>query len=158
MPIRDLCVTNVGPFNDIMFEFDTHINVFVGPNSSGKSTALMALADIAAYPYYAAAAHHSGPPPALSQDANFLLNALAPHARRSPAWANTHATTHQPGHRDRVAQRDSYCRPVHRCPATAVLWHTHCHEVAYRRPLSSGVASQSWPSCLHGSYAFPYDA
>ena len=51
MPIRDLRVTNVGPFNDITFEFDTHINVFVGPNCSGKSTALMALADIAAYPF-----------------------------------------------------------------------------------------------------------
>src|SRR5215831_11180567 len=51
MPIRDLRVTNVGPFDDITFEFDEHINVFVGPNSSGKSTALMALADIAAYPF-----------------------------------------------------------------------------------------------------------
>src|SRR5262249_55165814 len=51
MPIRDLRVTNVGPFDDITFEFDEHINVFVGPNSSGKSTALMALADITAYPF-----------------------------------------------------------------------------------------------------------
>jgi len=51
MPIRDLRVTNVGPFDDITFEFDAHINVFVGPNSSGKSTALMALADLAAYPF-----------------------------------------------------------------------------------------------------------
>ena len=51
MPMRDLRVTNVGPFDDITFEFDEHINVFVGPNSSGKSTALMALADIAAYPF-----------------------------------------------------------------------------------------------------------
>src|SRR5262245_41379718 len=51
MPIRDLRVTNVGPFDDITFEFDEHINVFVGPNSSGKSTALMALADIVAYPF-----------------------------------------------------------------------------------------------------------
>lgn len=51
MPIRDLRVTNVGPFENMTFEFDEHINVFVGPNSSGKSTALMALADIAAYPF-----------------------------------------------------------------------------------------------------------
>ena len=51
MPIRDLRVTNIGPFDDITFEFDAHINIFVGPNSSGKSTALMALADIAAYPF-----------------------------------------------------------------------------------------------------------
>jgi hypothetical protein len=51
MPIQDLRVTNVGPFDDITFEFDEYINVFVGPNSSGKSTALMALANIAAYPF-----------------------------------------------------------------------------------------------------------
>src|SRR5262249_36893135 len=51
MPIRDLRVTNVGPFDDMTFEFDEHINVFVGPNSSGKSTALMSLANIATYPF-----------------------------------------------------------------------------------------------------------
>jgi len=49
MPIRDLRVTNVGPFDDITFEFDEHINIFVGPNSSGKSTTLMTLANIATY-------------------------------------------------------------------------------------------------------------
>ena len=51
MPIRDLHVTNIGPFDDMTFEFDEHINVFVGPNSSGKSTALMILANIATYPF-----------------------------------------------------------------------------------------------------------
>src|SRR5262249_9720894 len=51
MPIRDLRVTNVGPFDDMTFEFEEHINVFVGQNSRGKSTALRALADIAAYPF-----------------------------------------------------------------------------------------------------------
>jgi hypothetical protein len=44
-------VTNIGPFDDITFEFDEHINVFVGPNSSGKSTTLMTLANIATYPF-----------------------------------------------------------------------------------------------------------
>lgn len=51
MPIRDLHVTNIGPFDDITFEFDEYINVFVGPNSSGKSTALMTLANIVTYPF-----------------------------------------------------------------------------------------------------------
>ena len=46
MPIHHLRVTNLGPFDDIAFEFDEHINVFVGPSSSGKSTSLMALANI----------------------------------------------------------------------------------------------------------------
>src|SRR5262245_34948474 len=51
MTIQDLRVTNVGPFGDIAFEFDEHINVFVGPNSSGKSTTLMTLASIVTYPF-----------------------------------------------------------------------------------------------------------
>ena len=51
MPIRDLRVTNIGPFDDITFEFDEHINAFVGPNSSGKSTALMTLANLVTYPF-----------------------------------------------------------------------------------------------------------
>ena len=51
MPIRDLRVTNIGPFDDLAFEFDEHVNVFVGPNSSGKSTTLMTLANIVTYPF-----------------------------------------------------------------------------------------------------------
>jgi energy-coupling factor transporter ATP-binding protein EcfA2 len=51
MPIRDLHVTNIGPFDDMTFEFDEHFNVFVGPNSSGKSTTLMTLANIVTYPF-----------------------------------------------------------------------------------------------------------
>lgn len=51
MSIRDLHVTNIGPFDDMTFEFDEHINVFVGPNSSGKSTTLMTLANIITYPF-----------------------------------------------------------------------------------------------------------
>jgi energy-coupling factor transporter ATP-binding protein EcfA2 len=51
MPIRDLRVTNIGPFDDLAFKFDEHVNVFVGPNSSGKSTTLMTLASLATYPF-----------------------------------------------------------------------------------------------------------
>jgi ABC-type cobalamin/Fe3+-siderophores transport system ATPase subunit len=51
MPMQDLCLTNVGPFAAVTFEFDAHINVFVGPNSSGKSTTLMTLANIVTYPF-----------------------------------------------------------------------------------------------------------
>jgi len=47
MPIYDLRLTNLGPFDEIRFEFDPQINVLVGPNNCGKSTALFALADIA---------------------------------------------------------------------------------------------------------------
>ena len=46
MPIASLTLTNVGPFDDIEFEFDRQVNVFTGPNNSGKSTVLWALGDI----------------------------------------------------------------------------------------------------------------
>lgn len=51
MPITKLHFTNVGPFEDIEFEFDKQVNVFTGPNNSGKSTALIILGDIAVYPF-----------------------------------------------------------------------------------------------------------
>ena len=52
MPIKTFRITNAGPFDDITFEFDEHVNVFVGPNNSGKSTALLALATAATvYPF-----------------------------------------------------------------------------------------------------------
>ena len=51
MPVEKLKITNVGPFDDIEFEFDRHVNVFTGPNNSGKSTALWALGDAIVYPF-----------------------------------------------------------------------------------------------------------
>ena len=51
MHIASLSFTNLGPFDEIEFEFDRHINVFVGPNNCGKSTALFALGDVAVYPF-----------------------------------------------------------------------------------------------------------
>ena len=51
MPITSLSLTNVGPFDEIAFEFDEHVNVLTGPNNSGKSTALMVLGDIVAFPF-----------------------------------------------------------------------------------------------------------
>ena len=51
MPIDRLSFSNVGPFDDIEFEFDPQVNVFTGPNNSGKSTALWVLGDIAVFPF-----------------------------------------------------------------------------------------------------------
>ena len=51
MPIYELQFENLGPFDEIRFEFDPQINVFVGPNNSGKSTVLMALADLAVFDF-----------------------------------------------------------------------------------------------------------
>ena len=50
MPIASLKLTNVGPFDDIEFEFDRQVNVFTGPNNSGKSTVLWCLWDILVIP------------------------------------------------------------------------------------------------------------
>ena len=52
MHLRKLRLTNLGPFDEIEFEFDAHVNVFTGPNNSGKSTVLVALGDIALFPFY----------------------------------------------------------------------------------------------------------
>jgi energy-coupling factor transporter ATP-binding protein EcfA2 len=46
LPVSTLQFTNLGPFEDVSFEFDPQVNVFVGPNNCGKTTALLALADI----------------------------------------------------------------------------------------------------------------
>ena len=51
MPISKLRFSNVGPFDDIEFEFDPQVNVFTGPNNSGKSTALWVLGNIAVFPF-----------------------------------------------------------------------------------------------------------
>ena len=51
MPITDLYFSNVGPFKEVSFEFNPQVNVFTGPNNSGKSTVLWALAELLVYPF-----------------------------------------------------------------------------------------------------------
>ena len=51
MPLKRLRLTNLGPFDEIEFDLDEHVNVFTGPNNSGKSTALMALGEIVVFPF-----------------------------------------------------------------------------------------------------------
>ncbi len=51
MPVSSFRITNAGPFDDITFEFDERVNLFVGPNNSGKPTALLALAEVTVYPF-----------------------------------------------------------------------------------------------------------
>ena len=51
MPITGLSFSNVGPFDEITFEFDQQVNVFTGPNNSGKSTVLWVLAELLVYPF-----------------------------------------------------------------------------------------------------------
>lgn len=47
MPIHELWLKDVGPIDEITFTFDPQVNVFIGPNNSGKSTVLAALGTIA---------------------------------------------------------------------------------------------------------------
>ena len=51
MPITKLSFSNVGPFDEVEFEFDPQVNVFTGPNNSGKSSVLWVLGDIAVFPF-----------------------------------------------------------------------------------------------------------
>ena len=51
MPITSLYVTNVGPFDEVTLEFDRQVNVFTGPNNSGKSTLLWVLGELLVYPF-----------------------------------------------------------------------------------------------------------
>jgi len=51
MPIKDIKFTNVGLFDEVSFEFDEQVNVFVGPNNCGKSTVLTVLAAVTVYPF-----------------------------------------------------------------------------------------------------------
>lgn len=51
MPISSLRFTNVGPFEEAEFHFDKQVNVFTGPNNSGKSTSLMVLGEVFVYPF-----------------------------------------------------------------------------------------------------------
>lgn len=51
MPIATLRFTNLGPFDEVDFDFDANINVFVGPNNCGKSTSLIALGDVSVNPF-----------------------------------------------------------------------------------------------------------
>ena len=51
MPITSLSFTNVGPFDEVEFTFDPQVNIFTGPNNSGKSSALWVLGDVAVFPF-----------------------------------------------------------------------------------------------------------
>ena len=51
MPITSLYFTNVGPFDEIEFDFHPQVNVFTGPNNSGKSSVLWVLGELLVYPF-----------------------------------------------------------------------------------------------------------
>ena len=51
MPIASLYFTDIGPFDEIEFEFDRQVNVFTGPNNSGKTAALLMLGELLVYPF-----------------------------------------------------------------------------------------------------------
>ena len=53
MPITSLYFTDFGPFDKISFEFDRQVNVFTGPNNTGKTAALLVLGELLVYPFAA---------------------------------------------------------------------------------------------------------
>ena len=53
MHIAGMVIEGIPPFTDkVEFEFDERVNVFVGPNASGKTTALLGLSQIPSGPPY----------------------------------------------------------------------------------------------------------
>ena len=51
MPTTNLHVKKVGPFEEATLEFNHQVNVFTGPNNSGKSTLLWVLGELLVYPF-----------------------------------------------------------------------------------------------------------
>jgi predicted ATP-binding protein involved in virulence len=51
MPVKNLEISMLGPFEEISFEFNDRVNVFIGPNNCGKSTVLMGLAEAIIFPF-----------------------------------------------------------------------------------------------------------
>lgn len=51
MAVSSLRLKSVGLFGDASFKFDPNVNVFTGPNNTGKSTVLVSLAEIMVYPF-----------------------------------------------------------------------------------------------------------
>ncbi len=51
MPVSSLTVTDVGPFDEIALTFDPHVNIFTGPNNTGKSTLLWVLGELLVFPF-----------------------------------------------------------------------------------------------------------
>ena len=51
MPVTSLHITDVGPLDEVTVEFDPQVNVFTGPNNSGKSTLLWVLGEVLVYPF-----------------------------------------------------------------------------------------------------------
>lgn len=51
MPITGLSFTDIGPFDQVAFEFDRQVNVFTGPNNSGKTAVLLVLAELLVFPF-----------------------------------------------------------------------------------------------------------
>jgi hypothetical protein len=51
MNIKSFALSEIGPFDDITFNFDDRVNVFVGENNTGKSCALVCLGEVCVYPF-----------------------------------------------------------------------------------------------------------
>ena len=77
MPVTKLSFSNVGPFDEIEFEFDPQVNVFTGPNNSGKSSALWVLGELLVYPF-------TMPARSLRSDTCKWSLSLSPSAGASP--------------------------------------------------------------------------
>ena len=76
MPVDSLSFNDVGPFEEVSFDFNESVNVFTGPNNSGKSTVLWVLGEILVYPF--------GMPPRVirSSEAKWEMGISSPRGAR----------------------------------------------------------------------------
>ncbi|MCY3783994.1 MAG: AAA family ATPase [Chloroflexi bacterium] len=51
MPVTELKLSNIGPFDEIELTFDRQVNILTGPNNTGKSTILWALGELLVFPF-----------------------------------------------------------------------------------------------------------
>ena len=86
MPITSLYFTDFGPFDEIEFEFDRQVNVFTGPNNSGKSAVLLMLGELLVYPFTAPDKLHrsKGPKWKLGYSAETRLESVGGHLPSDP--------------------------------------------------------------------------
>ena len=89
MPITNLYFTDFGPFDKISFEFDRQVNVFTGPNNTGKTAALLMLGELLVYPFAAPAKYYRSHNP--NWKIGYSIGMLLLHRKRNQVHRGQYA-------------------------------------------------------------------
>ena len=77
MPVNSLYFSNIGPFVELSLDFDSQVNVLTGPNNSGKTVILWALAELLVFPFTMPRKYHR------SDDAQWRIDISWDHRSES---------------------------------------------------------------------------